>query len=286
MKRAGIVCILYIVTLCSGVGYGGLSGVLEPIARPGVIEKKEVAKSEVVVKGVLEEKEVESKVVRKHVGLVEDENMYRVSVVEVLSRLGKELVDMYEVDGEMKLTPLSVWNDVKVRARDYEIVFTEVPVGSLSSTLPIKFKIMGDGEEVGRWSISVRCEIWKDVYYAKERLSRGSEIVRGALSLRRVDVLRLNGQVAPDGLDLSMYEMSTTTMPDKPLLWENIEMKPQIRKGRVVDVLAEEGGMKIVTKGLALQSGVMNQFIKVRNLASKKDIEAQVLNEGMVKVYF
>lgn len=65
-----------------------------------------------------------------------------------------------------------------------------------------------------------------------------------------------------------------------------LEFPPLVKKGELVTILAESGSIRITTKGEATENGSKGDFIKVRNLNSKKIIGGIVLDRNMVKVDF
>lgn len=65
----------------------------------------------------------------------------------------------------------------------------------------------------------------------------------------------------------------TDSMLEKPIL---------IQRGNTVNIVARIGGIEVSTPGIALQNGSENQFIRVKNVNSKKIITGRVVNETTV----
>ncbi len=63
-----------------------------------------------------------------------------------------------------------------------------------------------------------------------------------------------------------------------------LEAPRLIRRGEQVTIIAESGGIEIRATGKALIDGARGDLIKVRNITSKKVIEAVVTETGIVKV--
>jgi flagella basal body P-ring formation protein FlgA len=59
-----------------------------------------------------------------------------------------------------------------------------------------------------------------------------------------------------------------------------------VRKGDVVDVSAIEGQLAVTLKAMAMENGAQGDVITVRNLDSKKNITAFVIDENHVQVRF
>jgi flagella basal body P-ring formation protein FlgA len=72
----------------------------------------------------------------------------------------------------------------------------------------------------------------------------------------------------------------------RPLGRREAAGRPLIRKGQFVEAVAQHGAMSISMKALALENGAAGDLIRLRNVESRKDFNAQVLNENKVQVRF
>ena len=68
--------------------------------------------------------------------------------------------------------------------------------------------------------------------------------------------------------------------------WRDVARRPLVRKGDVVEVSATEGNLSITMKAIALQSGAQGEAVTLRNLESRKDFTAFVVDENRVQVRF
>ena len=59
-----------------------------------------------------------------------------------------------------------------------------------------------------------------------------------------------------------------------------------IAKGDLVNIVARSEGLEIKTQGQALEDGKLNDLIQVKNIKSKKVIQAQVIGPNLVQVIF
>jgi flagella basal body P-ring formation protein FlgA len=67
---------------------------------------------------------------------------------------------------------------------------------------------------------------------------------------------------------------------------DQIELAPVVKRGDIVQVVAETPVLRISVKGMAKQDGAKGDRIKVVNLRSKKVIYAQVVDGQTVSVEF
>jgi flagella basal body P-ring formation protein FlgA len=80
--------------------------------------------------------------------------------------------------------------------------------------------------------------------------------------------------------------MAQTVSQERPLSWRDIALRPLVRKGQLVDVVVAEGGMNISMKGISLGNGGAGEMVSVRNLDSRKEFSAKVINLNTVQVKF
>jgi flagellar basal body P-ring formation protein FlgA len=74
--------------------------------------------------------------------------------------------------------------------------------------------------------------------------------------------------------------------PGRVVTWRDIARRPLVKKGDMVEVSAAEGNLSISMKALALQSGAQGEAVTLRNLESRKDFTAFVVDENHVQVRF
>jgi flagella basal body P-ring formation protein FlgA len=72
----------------------------------------------------------------------------------------------------------------------------------------------------------------------------------------------------------------------RPLTRRDVIERPVVRKGQLVEVVAQQGALNLSMKALALESGAAGDLIKLRNLESRREFCGQVLHESKVQVQF
>lgn len=203
-----------------------------------------------------------------------------------LGELEKELTARMSVTGELKLSLTRPWQPVKLPAPDFAIAITELPTGGLSGTFFLRVKVSSGGVLVGDWQVPVAAQLWQEVWVASSRLDRGQALDRTLLAAQKVDVLRekqplISAETDPSSLDLTM-----SVAAGRPLTRRDVVVRPVIRKGQVVEVVAQQGLLAISMKALALESGAAGDLIKLRNLESRREINGQIINESKVQIHF
>ena len=211
---------------------------------------------------------------------------YYLTIQDLLPALKYEIEKRYQLNGSLRIFLLRSWPGLTLQSSVWELALTKAPALDLSSKILIGFELTSDGKAVGKWQLPLRCEVWRDVLVTRRLMNRGSPISRQDFDVKNMDLLRFPNALVDIGLNFSEYELVQTVSEGQPLLLRDIASKPLIRKGQVVEVVASEGQMHISMKGQALEDGIRDAFISVRNLNSKKNIQAQVIDDNKVKVYF
>ena len=200
--------------------------------------------------------------------------------------LEKELSTRLSLNGELKLTLAQPWKDLKLPAANFAVAITETPGNGISGTFVTRVKITSNGETIADLQISLRAQFWQEVWTAASRLERGQPLDRSLLSTTRVDSLRERQPPLLTDVDPSILEVAQTVSASRPLTRRDVIARPLIRKGRVVEVVAQQGQLAITMKALALESGAGGDLIKLRNIETRKEFIGQILNENKDQVHF
>ena len=67
---------------------------------------------------------------------------------------------------------------------------------------------------------------------------------------------------------------------------DQMDLPPVIRRGDVVQVVAESDTLRITTQAVAQDSGGVGEMIRVMNARSRQNIHAEVVNGQTVRVTF
>ena len=206
---------------------------------------------------------------------------------DVIAALQRELVARYSIEGDLKLSFLQPWKPLPIsNAQDWKLVVDLAPNGGLTSTSQVRFQIESGGKTVGDWQLSVRAQIWRPIWFSTRRLDRG-EIPDGSIcSPKNFDILSEKLSFVPADTDLSVYEMAQTVSQERPLSWRDISLRPLVKKGQLVDVVVAEGALNISMKGISLGNGGAGEMVSVRNIDSRKEFSAKVININTVQVKF
>jgi flagella basal body P-ring formation protein FlgA len=204
----------------------------------------------------------------------------------LVSELEKELSTRFAVTGELKLTLARAWEPVRMPAEDLFLAVTELPAGGVAGAFFIRAKASSGGTVIGEWQLPLRAQLSQEVWVAATRLERGQEINRTLLGVQKVDVLRERAPLIPVTADPTAFDLTQSVPAGRPLTTRDVTPRPVIRKGQVVEVVAQQGLLAVSMKALALESGAVGDLIKLRNVESRREFSGQVLHESKVQVHF
>ena len=206
---------------------------------------------------------------------------------DLTAALAAALKTHLALDGDLRLSLTQPWAPPTVPANTpWEVSILQAPSNGLSSTSLLRFRVDCAGERVGEWQAVVRAQLLKPVWAASGRVAQKQPLSASNCQLVQVDTLREKQAPVPAGTDLSTYESTQPLNPNQILTWKDVSPRQAIRKGQIVEVIASEGAMNITMKGTAMTGGGVGEEIIVRNLDSRRDITARVVDGSKARVHF
>jgi flagella basal body P-ring formation protein FlgA len=203
---------------------------------------------------------------------------------DFVAALAHELAEHFNLEGDLQLETLRTWNTPTSVAKEWQVEVTEFPSLAASSML-VRCRVLGDGVALGDSTLVLRAMHLRDAWVARQPLSNGSTFDPSLLETRRVDLFRDRDALPAVVGDRSFY-MTRSVQPGRFLTWRDVARRPLVRKGDLVEVSASEGTLSITLKGLAMQNGAQGEAVTIRNLESRKDFTAFVVDENRVQVRF
>lgn len=184
---------------------------------------------------------------------------------------------------------------------------TEVSVGNIDNRLNLrpcadeKLEVFnpyqnasGQGNTMGirctevenHWTIyvPVKITLYKSILMAKHPLIKGATLRDSDIYIAEFDVKKLKQGYFTDSKDLIGQVCKQNITGDTPLTPYNIELAKLIRKGEQITIVAGNNGLVISMAGIALNDGALGETVRVKNISSKRTIEAHVIDRKKVKV--
>ena len=205
---------------------------------------------------------------------------------ELLGRLEKELASQLKVDGELRLTFGRGWQAFRVPSEDWQLSLPELPLGGLSKSFLARVRINSADRTWFDQQVVLQAQLFKPVLVATRRLERGQPLDNSAAELQTLDVLRERIAPIPANTRLEDQEVLQTVIEGRPLTAKDLGVAPLVRKGAVIEVIAGDGRMSISMKGMAMGTGGAGDAITVRNMDTRRDFQARVVDRNSVRVNF
>ncbi|WP_297056994.1 flagellar basal body P-ring formation chaperone FlgA [Thermosulfurimonas sp.] len=186
--------------------------------------------------------------------------------------------------------------EVEIVRLSAEPLPVEVPEGAVERVKVIGIPRPGsntllvDYLQNGRLLVRVRVlgyvEVRVPVVVLTRPVPRGACLTREDLTVVRRPLTRLPQDVIGDIREAlgkcARYGLS----PGRPLRASQIEIPPIVRRNQIVNIVARGRFITVVTKGQAREDGRPGEIIRVRNLSSKREIYARVVDAHTVEVSF
>jgi flagella basal body P-ring formation protein FlgA len=208
------------------------------------------------------------------------------TAVDLLRELKAQLADHYTVTGDLALEMARPWGAISLPAADAAVTILDYPRDGLTSVMNVRCRVTSGNQVLGEWQITLRAWLWQEVWVAAARLDRGQELDESMVNAGKADALQKRVALLTTDLKPSAYELAQSVNAEAPLSKRDVVEKPVIRKNQIVDVTAKRGALSISMKAQALENGAAKALIRMRNLDSKREFNAQVIDETRAIVLF
>jgi len=142
----------------------------------------------------------------------------------------------------------------------------------------------GRGSHARRWYVPVRVHWWARAVVAREDIPARTVISPSMLTVRRADIAGRVGRWWRDPASVSGLRANRPIARGEVISSTAVRRLPLIQRGREVTILAARGGVRVTALGKALRSANAGEFVQVRNLRSKRIVQARVLDAHTVRV--
>lgn len=206
--------------------------------------------------------------------------------LDLLAELERQLSLRVQPAGQLRLFPIARLPELPASARLPEVELVEAPVRLTSSSVLLRFRLTDGERTLGLHAATFRVQVLAEVWMPAQRLTPGTILSAGEVVTREVDLVREARAVPADPSLFGRYEITRALTPDRALTWQDLAPRALVRKGQLVDVVATEGLLSVSMKGQATRSGALGEVVVVRNLESKREFSAEVIDENKVRVRF
>ncbi len=202
----------------------------------------------------------------------------------VLERLKDVLAERYHLNGKVVLTPLVHWN-VKLSESDWSIELVNAPQ-RLMPTTAFNIRIIQNNKVLAsnkNWMLQVENRV--TCLCARHNLI--PQIAVDFREFKTEERNLLNTSKRPFPIDIEGAFRLKHRMAVGDILFEDsVEKQALVHKGSSVDVFIKKGYLTLSLKGIALDSGDLDEIILVRNTSSNKTFRGRIIDANTVQVAF
>jgi flagella basal body P-ring formation protein FlgA len=194
--------------------------------------------------------------------------------------------DSVKERGELELRFTRPWSSVVVPDDELAVRIVEIPSSGVSLNFICRFDLLAGGETVGTYHQPLQARVWKEIYVAQSGLTRGQLLRDADVGLERRDILGMRDFLTDVPLNDPHLELRENVQAGAPLSARALRLRAVIKRGRLVDALLQDESLTISVKAEALEDGVPGQYVRLRNVRSKREFKGKVQNEQTVMVVF
>lgn len=152
--------------------------------------------------------------------------------------------------------------------------------------VPITVALHAGSTLVKRSVISTTVRVRNRVVVPTRDLRRGDILSSRDLAYMDLDQDRLAGDVIREIEEVVGLRMKRSVRKDRALRSSQLERIPVVERGDRVMLVLESGPLQIQAAARAEESGAAGEWIRVRNLDSRREISGRVDHQGRVHVAF
>ena len=145
-------------------------------------------------------------------------------------------------------------------------------------------KVTEAGDIVESGQVRMKIRQFADVVVLSDKIRSRKPLSKDKLTIKRMEITSLYEKPLRSIEELSGYRAKRNLTKGTILTTAAIEPTPDIERGREVSIVYVDGLCRITAAGVALQSGMAGEYVKVKNKASGKIIVARVVDETAVAI--
>jgi len=155
-------------------------------------------------------------------------------------------------------------------------------IGDTSFTVRIFAKGIFAREE----SVRVRIEVQRDFIFSVNNIAKDSTLQRSDVTVQKKWVRSIPMNAISTIDEAVGKTISLGIRPNTMLTRVMLKEVMPVRKGKMVQVILDNGAMGMMMNGIAEEDGTEDALIRIRNINSNKIIFARVIGQGKVQVDF
>ena len=163
-------------------------------------------------------------------------------------------------------------------------VVSQLDYDSRMSRFTAVLSVAGSGMEPINLRVAGQVREMIELPVTTSRLIAGTVLGPDDVHMARIGSNTLRGEVLHT-LDQALgLQLTRTIPPGQPLSPNDLVRPTMVRRGSLVRLRLESGGLSVTGQGVALESGATGERIKLQNPGSRTVLEGVVIGPGLVRV--
>lgn len=150
--------------------------------------------------------------------------------------------------------------------------------------LPVELTLVEDKRIIRKQRLFVKIDFFTKVWALNKSLDAGHTIVKEDIHEIKLASRKVaRGQITDHELAIGA-QLRRASKADTPLSKSLLKIPKLIKRGSLVELIFQKGGIFLIAEGEALGDGQRGDMIKVKNLKSKKIVTGRVIGVNKVDV--
>ena len=141
-----------------------------------------------------------------------------------------------------------------------------------------------DGKECGKIKMYGDLHFWGTVLLASHSLSRRSIISAEDIETDFRDISMLGDSLMGNPGQAIGKQLYKSLRAGDIVFAYLLKNPPLVKRGDLVTIIAKNGGLQVSAPGEAKNAGAIGEIVRVKNLMSRRVLQARVVDEGVVEV--
>ena len=163
-------------------------------------------------------------------------------------------------------------------------IVSQLDYESRSGRFTALLSLAGDGMEPANLRVTGQVQEMVDLPVAVARLPAGTILGPDDLHMARVSTASLRGEAVHSIEQTTGMQLTHTLQPGQSLSPSDLIHPTMVRRGALVRLRLESGGLFVTGQGVALEAGAEGERIKVQNPGSRTLLEGIVIGPNLVRV--
>ena len=202
----------------------------------------------------------------------------------ILEQLKGILCQKYHLNGNVVITPLAHWN-VAIPEDNWDIELINAPQ-RLSPTTAFHVRIVRNNKVLAsnkNWMLQVENRV--TCLCARHNLVPQIAVDFREFKTEERNLLNTSKQPFPTEIE-GAFRLKHRLSAGDILFEDAVEKQALVHKGSSVDVFIKKGYLTMNLKGIALDSGDLNEIILVKNISTNKTFRGRIIDANTVQVAF